>query len=96
MSIELTFTLIGIGLTVVAIIGGIIVRDRQVMKAIADGDNVLHARVTRVQEEYVRRDDLNGHISSIENSVNQMREEQRETNRRIDALLTAMSNNAKK
>lgn len=96
MSIELTFTLIGIGLTVVAIIGGIIVRDRQVMKAIQDGDNVLHARVTRVQEEYVRRDDLNGHISSIENSVNQMREEQRETNRRIDALLTAMTNNAKK
>jgi len=96
MSVELTFTLIGIGLTVVAIIGGIIVRDRQVMKAIQDGDNVLHARVTRVQEEYVRRDDLNGHISSIENSVNQMREEQRETNRRIDALLTAMTNNAKK
>ncbi len=95
MSIELTFALIGIGLTVIGVIGGIIVRDRQVMKAIADGDNVLHARVTRVQEEYVRRDDLNGHISSIENSVNQMREEQRETNRRIDALLTAMSKNGK-
>ncbi len=91
MSIELTFTLIAIGLTVVGLIGGIIVRDRQVMKAISDGDNVLHVRINKVQSEYVRRDDLNGHIQSIENSVNQMREEQRETNRRIDQLLTAMS-----
>lgn len=80
-------TLIGLG----ALIGGIIVRDRQVMKAINDGDEKLHDRITKVQSEYVRRDDLNGHIQSIENSVNQMREEQRETNRRIDMLLTSLS-----
>lgn len=76
----------------IAAIGGIIVRDRQVMKSINEGDEKLHERINKAQSEYVRRDDLNGHISSIEKSVHEMREEQRETNRRIDALLTAMTN----
>lgn len=75
----------------VVLIGGIIVRDRQVMKTINDGDEKLHQRINRVSDTYVRRDDLNGHIKHIEQMVNQMREEQRETNRRIDALLAAMT-----
>ncbi len=83
--------LIGIVIAAVSLIGGIIVRDRQVMRAINEGDEKLHQRINRVSDTYVRRDDLNGHIQSIENTVNQMREEQRETNRRIDALLAAMT-----
>ena len=90
MSNELQW-LFGTLIALIGVIGGIIVRDRQVMKAINDGDEKLHDRITKVQSEYVRRDDLNGHIQSIENSVNQMREEQRETNRRIDALLTTLT-----
>lgn len=82
---------IGALIALIGVIGGIIVRDRQVMNAINSGDEKLHDRITKVQSEYVRRDDLNGHIQSIENSVNQMREEQRETNRRIDMLLTSLS-----
>jgi len=92
MSIELLFTIIGAGLVIIGLIGGIIVRDRQVHKTIAEGDNILHARITKVQEEYVRRDDLYNHIRSIENIVNQMREEQRATNARIDAVLSSLSN----
>tara|TARA_Y100001973_G_scaffold106643_1_gene186059 strand:- start:7970 stop:8257 length:288 start_codon:yes stop_codon:yes gene_type:complete len=83
--------LIGIIIAAISLIGGIIVRDRQVMRAINEGDEKLHQRINRVSDTYVRRDDLNGHIQSIENTVNQMREEQRETNRRIDALLAAMT-----
>lgn len=83
--------LIGELIALVGLIGGIIARDRQLMNKISDGDEKLHDRITKVQAEYVRRDDLNGHIQSIENSVNQMREEQRETNRRIDMLLTSLS-----
>jgi len=83
--------LIGALIALISLIGGIIVRDRQVMKTIADGDDKLHQRINRVSDTYVRRDDLNGHITHIEQSVNQMREEQRETNRRIDALLAAMT-----
>ncbi|QDP56573.1 MAG: hypothetical protein GOVbin2380_8 [Prokaryotic dsDNA virus sp.] len=84
--------LIGAAIALFSVIGGMIVRDRQVMKSINEGDEKLHERINKVQSEYVRRDDLNGHISSIEKSVHEMREEQRETNRRIDALLTAMTN----
>lgn len=83
--------LIGALIAIVSMIGGIIVRDRQIMKEINEGDKELHDRITKVQSEYVRRDDLNGHIQSIENSVHQMREEQRETNRRIDSLLTLLT-----
>lgn len=83
--------IIGIAIAVVSLVGGIIVRDRQVMRNIVEGDEKLHQRINRVQDTYVRRDDLNGHIQSIENTVNSMREEQRETNRRIDALLAAMT-----
>jgi peptidoglycan hydrolase CwlO-like protein len=90
MSSELQW-LIGEAIALIGLIGGIIARDRQLMNTINSGDEKLHDRITKVQSEYVRRDDLNGHIQSIENSVNQMREEQRETNRRIDALLTTLT-----
>lgn len=87
---------VGVVIAVIGVVGGVIVRDRQVQRNIAEGDNVLHARITKVQEEYVRRDDLYNHVRSIENSVNQMREEQRATNGRIDAVLSAFSNSIKK
>jgi len=90
MSNELQW-LIAEAIALIGLIGGIIARDRQLMNTINSGDEKLHDRITKVQSEYVRRDDLNGHIQSIENSVNQMREEQRETNRRIDALLTTLT-----
>lgn len=77
----------------VSMVGGIIIRDRQIIKMINMGDEKLHNRISQVEYHYVRRDDLNGHIQTIENTVNQMREEQRETNRRIDSVLTALSKN---
>lgn len=83
--------LIGAFIGLFTAVGGLIVRDRQVMKSINDGDEKLHERINNVQANYVRRDDLNGHIQSIENNVRSMREEQRETNRRIDAVLGALA-----
>ena len=83
--------LIGAIVGIVAMIGGFIVRDRQVMHNITNGDEKLHERINRMQIDFVRRDDLNGHIDRIEQQVGGMREEQRETNRRIDALITALT-----
>ena len=83
--------LIGTFLAFIVAIGGVIMRDRQVMKAITDGDDKLNRRIDEAQSTFVRRDDLNGHIQSIENTVNSMREEQQETNRRIDTLLFALT-----
>lgn len=83
--------LVGAIVTLVTMIGGVIARDRHVMDAIKEGDEKLSDRLTKVQAEYVRRDDLNDHIQSMGSSIQQMREEQRETNRRIDNLLTVLS-----
>lgn len=78
-------------IALVALIGGIVVRDRQVHKAISEGDAKLYDRIAEVERSYVRRDDLNGHIEAIQNSVREMREEQRNTTKRIDELLTTLT-----
>lgn len=83
--------LIGWGLTVLAIVGGIILRDRQVMATIQDGDDKLHHRVNETRDQYVRRDDLAVHLQRIEKTVDEMRiemREQRRTNERLDTTLT--------
>jgi hypothetical protein len=43
-----------------------------------------------VRDEYVRRDDLTGHITRIETMLIAMRDEQRRTNERIDSLLVKL------
>ena len=80
-----------------AMVGGFIVRDRMVARSISDGDSKLHARIDKVKDEYVRRDDLSDHIIRIEKSVDAMKEEQRRandeqrrTNDRIDKILAAV------
>lgn len=77
--------------SVAALVGGAIVRDRQVMKAITDGDKELHARVNDVRDEYVRRDDLDGHLVRLERSMQAIVEGQKETNKRIDELLVSLA-----
>lgn len=92
MTLEL-FIALSVGM--VTIIGGIIVRDRQVMKAIQDGDEKLHKRINTVEHSYVRKEDLNGHLRSIETLVTGVRDEQRATNTRIDNLLTILAGGKK-
>ena len=89
--------IISVGGIIVAMVGGFIVRDRMVVRAISEGDSKLHARIDKVKDEYVRRDDLSDHIVRIEKSVAAMKEEQRRTNdeqrrtnERIDKILAAV------
>ena len=84
--------LIGILMALVAMIGGFIARDRQVMARIQDGDEKIQKAMDDVRKEYVRRDDLKDHLQSIEKSLVQSRDEQREMARRIDALITSIAN----
>ena len=84
--------LIGILMAFVTMIGGFIARDRQVMARIQDGDEKIQKAVDDVRKEYVRRDDLKDHLQSIEKSLVQSRDEQREMARRIDALITSIAN----
>lgn len=84
--------LIGMIFTAVTVVGGIIVRDRQILNKITEGDEKLHSRINRAQSEFVRREELQAHLARLEQSVAQMHDEQRETNRRIDAILTRLGN----
>lgn len=69
--------------------------------AIGDGDEKLHERINRTRDDmsnlYVKRTDLDGHLQRIEKSVTdmrqEMREERRDTNSRLDAVLSAISGN---
>jgi uncharacterized protein YlxW (UPF0749 family) len=80
---------------VVTMVGGFIMRDRQVAKQIKDGDDRLHDRINRVRDDYVRRDDLHTQITRLDDSIKEMRKEMKEetskTNDRLDRLLAEIS-----
>lgn len=80
MDNNLVVLIVGWGLSMLTIVGGVIVRDRYVLKLISDGDkgneilvrqstDMLHSRINDISRDYVRRDDLNGHLTRIEKSV---------------------------
>jgi len=55
----------------------------------------LHARINRVREDTVQKSDLDGHLTRLSSDMRDMRQEQREatkdTNTRLDALLSAIA-----
>lgn len=104
-----TSAVIGFGGLLVTLIGGIIARDRaltnmihqnneETTKSIKEGDDVLHERINRTRDEmnngYVRRADLDGHLQRIEASLKELKadakEDRKETNARLDAVLAAV------
>lgn len=101
---EVTLT-IGWGLSILALIGGAIARDRYISASISAGDkavrdemdkkiDVVHERVNKTRDEFVRRDDLDGHLARIEKSIAGMHDEQKITNKRIDEFMTEMLKHA--
>ena len=92
---------IGTSIALAVLVGGIIIRDRQVMKSITDGDKELlksvnegdekvHHRINNILITHVKKDDLEMYLKPLKDNVTEMREEQRGTNQRIDTLLNAM------
>lgn len=55
----------------------------------------LHSRINNTNERFVRREDLNGHMTNIENTLKSMQQEQRATNGRIDQFITLMAASVK-
>lgn len=101
MEIDSTAIVVLVG--VIGCIGGIIARDRYIASTIANGDkavrdemdkkiDVVHERVNKTRDEFVRRDDLDGHLSRIEGTIKSMHEEFKGTNKRIDDFMTAVVN----
>ena len=75
----------------VAMIGGVVARDRYITRAIGREAERLHARIDRIREGYVRRDDLAGHLARLEKSMDEMRREQRRSAERMDRILAELS-----
>lgn len=75
----------------------------ELTSALNEGDDKLHSRVnelrSHVTDQYVRRTDLDGHLGRIEKGVtelrHEMREERRDTNQRLDAVLQALGTTTK-
>lgn len=102
MQIEITWAISTL-VALVALIGGIIARDRYILNVISEShDNSIKAiqqatqnnndRVDRVKDEYVRRVDLDDRISHLDSSLKDLTSEMRSsavaTNQRLDVLLT--------
>lgn len=76
---------IGIAVSMVFSFGGIMITTFRNMSAKIDE---THDRIDDVKEKYVRRDDLDGHLTRIDNTVHDMREEIRENHRQVLAALS--------
>lgn len=67
--------------------------------AIKDGDDQLHERVNRVRDDYVRRVDLDGHVSQLREGMKELKDETRdsakETNKRLDQVLAVLAQDKK-
>jgi len=91
----------------VTLIGGVVARDRYILnvisknhegsiKAIQESADTINARVDHVKDEYVRRVDLDGHISRLDGSLQHLTDEMRSssnnTNQRLDMILAHFVN----
>lgn len=95
MSDEAMRWFIGIEITVaVAFASALLAAFYRLSDAIKKGDNALHERVNDVRDQYARRSDLDGQMTRIDGSMRDMRadmkEQHRDTQRRLDTVLTAL------
>jgi uncharacterized protein with von Willebrand factor type A (vWA) domain len=51
------------------------------------GDDKLHERINDVRKEYVRRDDLDGHLQRIDRKLEDISADQKEMNRAVLAAI---------
>ncbi|TQE99434.1 MAG: hypothetical protein FKY71_08670 [Spiribacter salinus] len=69
---------------------------RRVEQDVKKGDDVLHARVNEVIRDTVHKGDLNELGNRLGKGIDDLREQQitasRDTNKRLDAILTATAN----
>jgi len=79
-----------LALTAAGVVGGVIVRDRHIFRAIEDGDAVVHSRVNDLQGRAITKEELDMRMRAIETGLSSLSEAQRETNKRIDTVLTLM------
>ncbi|MBX8800472.1 hypothetical protein [Pseudochrobactrum sp. MP213Fo] len=72
---------------------------RSLSATIKAGDDALHERINRTRDDYVRRVDLDGHVSQLREGMKELkdetRESMRETNKRLDQVLAVLTQDNK-
>ena len=84
---EVESTVITLAVALVGVVSGAIARDRQLTRMITDGDHALHERIDVVKDNFVRRVDLENHMTRIDTSIRDLTSEQRDTNKLISEVL---------
>ncbi|GGA23840.1 hypothetical protein [Neptunicoccus cionae] len=80
---------IGLGISLgVTFATALIASFRNLAGRVSNGDRDLHKRIDNVKDNYVRRDDLDGHIQRLDGNVRDLREEMRENHKQVIAALT--------
>lgn len=78
--------LIGVLVTVgLSFLGIGVAAFRNLSNKTSEGDRVLHRRIEAVKDNYVRRDDLDGHLDRIGASVSDLKSEMKEMKENIEA-----------
>lgn len=78
---------IAISLTV-AFATAIVAAFRNLSNRISSGNRDVHKRIDDVKDDYVRRDDLNGHIDRIDKNLRELRDETRQNHQQLLEALT--------
>ena len=82
---------LAIGGFILTLIGGIIVRDRNVSKRISDGNQKLHDRVDdlkdKMNSEFARKGDVNESIRRVERGIEGLGKEMRDNHKSLTELL---------
>lgn len=83
--------LIGLIVSVFVSLGMTIIGSfRNLAGKISAGNRDIYDRIDDVKERYVRRDDLDGHVSRIETNIKDLRDEQRDQHKEVmTAIATA-------
>ncbi|MDT6938564.1 hypothetical protein RI570_00110 [Brucella pseudogrignonensis] len=72
---------------------------RSLSASMKAGDDALHERINRTRDDYVRRVDLDGHVSQLRDGMKELKDETRdsakETNKRLDQVLAVLAQDKK-
>ena len=83
--------LISLGSFIVIMLGGIVVRDRNISKRISDGDAKSHSRIDAlkddVNENFARKDDVQNSVKRVERGIENLGNELRQNHRDLTTLI---------
>ena len=83
--------LLTVGSFILALIGGIIVRDRQVSKRISDSSAKANDRIDTIKddmnENFARKDDVRESVRRVERGIENLGQEMRQNHKDLTALI---------